>query len=227
MKSEQTIASELAPSSLQALCPAGVIITRVSLAFTDAATEETERRVDELLAEVGASGLYLVGDYVNYLHRTKGEEVARAYIDRSYAPETVRVATWVCRKVATERRLISPSFNHSSVVAGLDATQQELWLTKAREQKWKVKELRAELRQRATVTKGAPNQAPPDRPASAAWEAFEVFTAWWMANAPDFEEEQKAEADESLLPLVTAYVARLSENEFRHICQAREAFVEA
>ena len=227
MKSEEQHASDLAPSSLQALCPAGVIITRVSLTFTEAATEQTEQQVDSLLDELGASELYLVGDYLNYLHRTKGEDTARARIERSYAPETLRGAMWVCKKVATERRLISPSFGHSTAVAGLDAVEQEIWLTQAREEKWRVKDLRAALRRRVAVSKGAPNQAPVDAVASTASEAWEVFKAYWKAHAPDLEGEQKAEWDGELFPFVTDYVAHLNENDFRRLCQAREAFVEA
>lgn len=226
MKSESDIASDLAPSSLQALCPAGVIITRVSLEFTAAATEEAERFVDGLLDEVGGSHLYQIGDYLNYLHKTKGEEVTRKRIERSYAPETVRGAMWMTKRVTTERRLLSPGYTHSLAVASLKPTEQEHWLTQARENAWTVKQLRTQLRQRQAIGKGAPSQAPADPAAATASEAFEVFRAWYQAHAPAFTSEQKAEWDEALCPLVTDHVAHLEPADFERLCGARQAFLE-
>ena len=223
MLTEHDIAEQTAPSSLQALCPVGVRISRVSLQFTAEATEETMQAVDRLLEEVGESQLYLLGDYVNHLYQVQGEAVARQRIQSSYAPESVRVAAWVCKQVATERRLIAPSYSHAQEVAKLTPVEQEAWLTKARDEAWSKKQLRAELRQRAAVGKGAPDQGPVDQGAARASEAFEVFRAWYQTNAAEFTPGQKAAWDTALLPLVTDYVAQQSDEDFEALYEARLA----
>lgn len=225
MITEQIHAVQVAPSSLQSLCPAGVTISRVSLQFTTDANEETMQAVDRLLEEVGESHQYLLGDYVNHLYQVQGEAVARERILRSYSPETVKVAAWVCKQVATERRLIAPSFAHAQTVASLEPTEQEIWLTKARDEGWNRKELRAELRQRAAIGKRAPNQAPVDQQAARASEAWEVFRAWYQAHSPDFSPEQKAEWDTALLPFVTDFVAHQGHEDFERLYGARLAFI--
>ena len=224
MKSEQDLAAEVAPSSLQALCPAGVTISRVSLQFSEDATEETIQAVDKMLEEVGRCQLYLVGDYINYLYHSQGEAIARQRIERSYAPESIKVASWVCRHVSTERRLISPSFGHAIEVAKLDPTGQELWLTRARDEGLSTKQLRAELRKSKAIGTNTKNQGPVDQQAARASEAWEVFRAWYQAQSPDFSGEQKAEWDTALLPFVTDYVAHMSREDFERVGEARASF---
>ena len=227
MKTSQQISEEVAPSTLQALCPAGVRLSRVSLEFTEAATEETEQAVERLLEEVGASQLYLVGDYLNYLYQTKGEKVARQRIEQSYTPESQRTAMWMCKRVSIERRLLSPSVGHSQAVASLDPTEQEIWLTKARDEKWSVKQTRAELRKRSAISNGSANQAPVDQSASRASEAFEVFAAWYQGNSPQFTSDQQEEWNQALLPLLTEAIAHLDDEDFERVCGARRELLAA
>ena len=213
MKTEHDLVQESAPSSLLPLFPVGVHVSRVSLVLTAEATEESIAATERLLAEVGHSHQYLIGDYANYLRTTQGKKVARAWMQRTGAASTANAAAWVCSRVTPARRLMAPSFGHAEAVAAMDPTDQEVWLTKAFDEELSCQALRAEVRRSKAVAKDAPPQAPIDQTAARLSEAWEVFAALYEASAPDFTPEQREAWDARLFPFVSDHLSRLTQDQ--------------
>ena len=148
------------------------------------------------------------GDYLNHLASARGVEYAEAKCASSYDADTLKKSAWVCRHVDPSRRHEGLSFGHHQEVAALSPTDQEIWLDKAEEEGWSVRELRAEIRKsKAQVTNG-PEQGPEDQRAARASEGFEVFSAWYQTAAPTFTRAQREEWDQSLEPLVEEWLKR-------------------
>lgn len=181
-----------------------VLISRTSLEVQPDATEQDYAQLETILDTVGGSILWWQGDYLNHLASARGVEYAEAKAATSYAAHTLKNASWVCRHVARSRRRDRLSFGHHAEVAALSPTDQEIWLCKAEDEGWSVKELRAEIRQsKAQVTNGK-DQAPVDRRASRASEGFEVFAAWFESEVERMTPDQLAGWDEGFKRLADA-----------------------
>ncbi len=174
-----------------------IAIGRTSLDVLAEATEQDYRMLEQMLDTVGGAVLFWWGDYLNHLASARGVDYAEAKAASSYDANMLKTAAWVCRHVARERRREALSFSHHREVAALSPTDQEIWLGKAEDEEWSVRELRAEIRQsKAQVTNG-PDQAPEDQRASRASESFEVFSAWYVSEVERMAPEQLAGWDEA------------------------------
>ncbi len=181
-----------------------IAIGRTSLDVLADATEQDYATLEQMLDTVGGAVLFWWGDYLNHLASARGVDYAEAKAASSYDANTLKTAAWVCRHVARSRRRDRLSFSHHREVAALSPTDQEIWLCKAEDEGWSVKELRAEIRlSKAQVTNGA-NQAPVDQRASRASEGFEVFAAWFESEVERMTPDQLAGWDEAFKRLTEA-----------------------
>ena len=185
-----------------------IALSRTSLAIKEGAKEEDYSQLEAWLDTVGGSLQWWWGDYLNHLATVRGVDYAEAKAASSYSPGVLRNASWVCRHVAVSRRHDALTFGHHQEVASLSPTDQEIWLDRAEDEKWSVKQLRAEIRKsKAQVTNG-PDQAPEDQRAARASASFEEFNLWYLLEAPKFTDAQRREWDQALEPLVEEYLSR-------------------
>ncbi len=199
---------------------AHVAITRTSLDVGQDATDQDYARLEQVLDAVGGSVQWWWGDYLNHLASARGSEYAEAKAASSYAPGVLKNAAWVCRHVARSRRHDRLSFAHHYEVAALSPTDQEIWLDRAEDEDWNVKDLRAAIRQsKAAVTNG-PEQAPTDQRAARASASWEEFSMWYEIESPTFTPDQRQEWDEALRPKVQEFLSRLSFDEVTALYEA-------
>lgn len=104
--------------------------------------------LDHLLTMQQSSGWWL-GDLLIKFEGSHGQTYLAALPDRRENPsryQACRDAKWVCREFQLSRRRDKLSFSHHREVAPLEPDEQDLWLTRAQENRWGVHRLRDELR---------------------------------------------------------------------------------
>lgn len=93
------------------------------------------------------SSPYWVGDIVSYAESRQDwrEKLSQAMTVTGLAEGTLHNLASISRRVAPEERELSPSLEHSSIVAKLPKAEQRKWLKKARSEGWNRREFRLEL----------------------------------------------------------------------------------
>jgi hypothetical protein len=88
---------------------------------------------------------FWVGDWFNAGEQYHGEAFAQLLDHTGMDPATVTQYAWVSRRVPHDRRVPSLSFSHHREVAGLNADQQYVWLSRAEDAGYSSHRLRREL----------------------------------------------------------------------------------
>lgn len=99
-------------------------------------------------AEAAAeSSPYWVGDLVAFVEdrQTKTETASQILAATGLAPHTLTNLASISRRVKPRERVIAPTIGHADVVAAMPAAEQRKWLTKARDEGWKIREFRLEV----------------------------------------------------------------------------------
>lgn len=108
-----------------------------------------QRLLDHLLTLHTSSGWWL-GDLLIQFEGAYGSKYAAALPDRRENPARYQAcasAKWVCGKFEFYRRRQNLTFSHHRELAGIDdVKEQDLWLERASEGGWSVKQLRRELK---------------------------------------------------------------------------------
>jgi N6-adenosine-specific RNA methylase IME4 len=106
--------------------------TAAALAFASAAHE---------------SSPYWVGDIVSYAESRDEwrEKLSQAMSVTELAEGTLHNLASIARRVAPEERELSPSLDHSSIVAKMAVPEQRRWLKKAKREGWNRREFRMEV----------------------------------------------------------------------------------
>lgn len=94
------------------------------------------------------SGMWIVGDYLNYGVDHFGEDIASQVVDSlGYTEQSLAIAKSVSKAIPMSERRQSLSFAHHQSVAYLDSEKREMWLDRAIENEWSRDELRDQIRQ--------------------------------------------------------------------------------
>lgn len=107
-------------------------------------------RVGETLGMVRQSMQMGIGDFINWLELTYGEQASQVVDYETFGDDrTVLVWRWVAERVPLwVRRLAEISFTHHQLVAGLDDhKEQALWLQRAIDNKWSTSQLKAAMKE--------------------------------------------------------------------------------
>lgn len=104
------------------------------------------------------SSPYWVGDIVSYAESRIDwkEKLSQAMTVTGLAEGTLHNLASIARRVAPAERELSPSLDHSSIVAKLPVADQRKWLKKAKTEGWNRREFRMELQasQRRGIIEG-------------------------------------------------------------------------
>lgn len=119
------------------------------------------RDVQHALAFASAaheSAPYWVGDLVSAAENRAEwrEKLSQAMSVTGLAEQTLHNLGSICRRVAPAERALSPSVEHSAIVASLPVPEQRRWLKKATTEGWNKGEFRVEVRaaQRRGILEG-------------------------------------------------------------------------
>ena len=133
-----------------------------------------------------------LGDWINYGQQRFAEKYTQALEMEMYSIGSLRNASWVCRHVPIENRMIDAniSFEHHYAVAAMPPEKQKDWLDASIRNKWTVRQLRCALDGKRVSTQAVPKKVEfkiPDKP---------TFDLWWenvgVHIARSFQLEEKS-----------------------------------
>ena len=108
-------------------------------------TLEEFARIGGMLHQAHQMLNWWVGDWFNAGEAYHGEAFAQLLDHTGMDPATVTQYAWVARQVPHDRRVPTLSFSHHREVAGLNADQQYVWLSRAEDAGYSSHRLRREL----------------------------------------------------------------------------------
>jgi len=103
-------------------------------------------RIGKQIALVRDSSSWWVGDWLVYGQEKFPDRYREAIQSTSLDYQTLRNYAWVARRFPPARRREKLSFQHHAMVASLGQAEQQLWLERASQLGWSVRQLRAQLR---------------------------------------------------------------------------------
>lgn len=111
----------------------------------------TPKQTQAVLAFVSAaveSSPYWVGDIIGYCENRADyrDTLDQVIAVVGLAEKTVHNIVSIAQRVAPAERALSPSMNHSGVVASMVVADQRVWLERARTEGWNEREFRLEVR---------------------------------------------------------------------------------
>jgi N6-adenosine-specific RNA methylase IME4 len=127
----------------------GGVVLRHHLAVIDPLAEDTDINDAILFAEAAwESAPYWIGDLVVACEdrAARRRRVTQISDITGLAPHTIDNLARISRKVALPERNLAPDVSYADVVAKMPPREQRLWLTKAREEGWKIREFRLEVK---------------------------------------------------------------------------------
>lgn len=132
-------------------------VSTVGLDLPDDLTFAQWQGIGSALRGVQRSAMWWIGDWLRYGERRYGEMYSQALDETDYEKGTLANAKWVAGQFpAVHFRNEDLSWSHHAQVAGRDDAQELLGL--ARQNQWRVRELRAEVsRRKAAEAIGAPH----------------------------------------------------------------------
>ena len=96
---------------------------------------------------LGGAANWWIGDWLNYGDLTFGEMASQELQNfAGFGYDMVRKVKWVSAKVKLCNRLHNLPWTHHHAVAALSGDEQRLWLQKAKDGEWSVKELESAIR---------------------------------------------------------------------------------
>ncbi len=98
----------------------------------------------DLLKDVRAGLMWILGDLLNEAERRFGEDYAQLAEATGYDVSTLYNAKYVASRIDFSRRREELPFSHHQAVAHLEPAEQDRWLVQAEDEEW----TRAELRHR-------------------------------------------------------------------------------
>ncbi|MGI5270328.1 LmbU family transcriptional regulator [Nonomuraea sp. CA-218870] len=132
----------------------GVQAGAVELRMPMGLTLESWRRVGQHLKRITESSAWWLGDWLVYGERAFPDRYRLVIEETSLDYQTLRNYAWVARKFPASRRRDGLSLQHHAETASLPEHDQDCWLTRAEKEKWSVKRLRRELRERRRLRTG-------------------------------------------------------------------------
>jgi hypothetical protein len=123
-----------------ALTPTALVVNN-----GDALTIEDGQQAARKLKVVHGALAYWMGDLIDIMERTFGEQAAQV-IDADFLDEKlVNQYRFVAKAVAPPMRALAPSWEHAKAVAHLKPAAQEKWLQQAFNDDWIASKLRSEI----------------------------------------------------------------------------------
>lgn len=110
------------------------MVTPIGLVVSGEPTFDESAAFGELLRVFDQAIQFAVGDYINFMEGTFGEQAAQVIdAETGWSESTTRVYRWVAAKVPIENRypVSVLSFDCHQQVAALPAAEQRAWLEKA------------------------------------------------------------------------------------------------
>jgi hypothetical protein len=124
-----------------------VTVDRTSLQMSDELTFDEWVQLGRQLTEVGDSMAWWVGDWIEQGTVVYGGKYEQALNVMPFEYATLRDYAYVARKFSElSRRIDNLSWGHHQVVAALDAAHADMWLGRAGDEGWTVRDLREHLR---------------------------------------------------------------------------------
>ena len=103
---------------------------------------------------------WLIGDCLNAGERQFGEDYAQALPETRKAQETLRGYMWVASRVPIVARATALSWSHHRAVAGLEAPEQQRWLSHAQTEGLSVKAFKDALRPVTVASEASCSEIP-------------------------------------------------------------------
>lgn len=126
-------------------------ITPTSLHLEPETRYETWEALGTMLGRLNRTSSWLIGDWLVFGDLVYGERYAQAAEDTGLAPQTLMNLASIARRVPPERRREHLPFSTHAIVAPLSARDQERWLTRAEDEGWSRRELKAAIEGDTTV----------------------------------------------------------------------------
>lgn len=124
------------------------VITDDGLKFVKQPTKEECLEIVDGFIRLGRQSLWLIGDAVQYLEETFGEEASSQVTSHTdYDVKTILNAARVAKLIPPHRRRKKLSYSHHEAVAVLPEKEQERLLNQATENKWNVPHMREAARE--------------------------------------------------------------------------------
>ncbi|MEV4175913.1 LmbU family transcriptional regulator [Nonomuraea sp. NPDC049709] len=173
---------------------AGIQAGTVELRIPTGLTLESWGRIGRHLKRITDSSAWWLGDWLLYGERTFPDRYRMVIEETALDYQTLRNYAWVARKFPVSRRRDTLSLQHHAETASLPEQDQDDWLARAEKEKWSVKRLRRELRERRRLRGGGernPAQVviPLDSERAERWsqaaEAAELPLVDWIATTLD------------------------------------------
>ena len=112
-------------------------------------------RIGQQLGHVGRSLGWWIGDWLQYGNERYGEKYVKASRVTGYDVHSLTNMAYVASRFSVGRRRGTLSWSHHAELAALEESEQEMWLNLAETQRLSVRDLRAELRDRRRLVRGA------------------------------------------------------------------------
>jgi len=87
-----------------------------------------------------------IGDWLNYGEDKWNERCAQLVDQTNFEYETIRVDSWVAKKIDFVLRRTELSWSHHKEVASLSPQEQDRWLRLAEKKKWSKRDLRKQIK---------------------------------------------------------------------------------
>jgi hypothetical protein len=121
------------------------VLTPIGMMYPEGLSEQEWLKLGDALFRLGQSIQWLIGDWINNVHRLYGytyDEWAKRF---GYDKKTLQNYAWVASSIEFSLRKEVLSFGHHNVVAGKSPEEQQYWLESAAQGQWSVARLRAEM----------------------------------------------------------------------------------
>jgi hypothetical protein len=119
--------------------------TQVIPSSADMTMEDWER-LGEFIRLTNQASQWWWGDWLNMGEDAFGEESSQALETTRWDEETLRIYSWVCRKVPAVNRLTGVPFSHYVDIAKLPVDQQRAWAEQVASEQWSRRQLQRALR---------------------------------------------------------------------------------
>ncbi len=119
--------------------------TRTQLRLPDRLLQAEWVRIRQQICLISDASSWWLGDWLVYGQDKFPDRYRRAMAGTALDYQTLRNYAWVARRFTPSRRRDSLSFQHHAAVAALPEPDQDIWLVRAAEFGWSLRQLRTHL----------------------------------------------------------------------------------
>ncbi len=120
--------------------------TRTQLRLPNRLPQQEWTRIGQQISLITDASSWWRGDWLVYGQDKFPGRYRQAMADTALDYQTLRNYAWVARRFAPSRRRDSLSFQHHAAVTALPGPEQDLWLDRAAQFRWSLRQLRTELK---------------------------------------------------------------------------------